>query len=157
MVTTHRFTDDFIRDTVLPEIARSGGATVETSHYGEPLRLLAMDQFQPPTWVVGGMLPFSLYIDPDRGIGRITSAANSILDAMPRSIWGGVGFWHQAGVIVIDAVETYTHHGMARDAGVKRGEMAIYAMHSGETEVLVSPRQMQRYEEYVRDVVGQGA
>ena len=41
------FTEKFIRDTVLPSIRETGGATVLTSPYGMPPSLLVMDQFQP--------------------------------------------------------------------------------------------------------------
>lgn len=137
------FTEQFIRDTVLPAVQATGGATVLTSPYGMPPSLLVMDKYQPPTWVVGmGVEP--IYVAPSLADseGTIAVAANMALDSVGLNSWSAIGFWVDGeGMLCIEPVETFTNHHMAITAGRERGQDAIYAMHRGELEWL--PREAQ--------------
>lgn len=131
-----QFTDTFIRDSVLPAIAATGGATVLTSPYGMPPSLLVMDEYQPPTWVVGmGVEP--VYVSPSLHASHeaVAFAANFLLESLDLNSWSAVGFWVDGdNLLVIEPVETYTHHGMALQAAMEHNQSAIYAMHTGEVE-----------------------
>lgn len=130
------FTPEFIRDHVLPEIQASGGATVTASPYGMPPAILRMDEYQPPTWVVSATAdPFHVserFIEPE----LITAVANVALEMAERNAWSGVGFWLHNGFLYIEPVETYTHHGMAVEAGKRLNQAAIHALHTGADEYI---------------------
>lgn len=133
------FTEKFIRDVVLPEIERSGGATVLTSPYGMPPSLLVMDKFQPPTWVVGmGVEPDVFRYRPKRkGTALVVlEAANLAYLRTNRDSWSGVGFWNNFGKLYVEPAAIFTNHYMAVEEAKRRGQMAIYAAHTGELEWL---------------------
>lgn len=139
MNTQTRFTDQFVREVVEPEIYRSGGATVLASPYGMPLRLLVMDLFQGPTWIVGGASGQPELLVPTAAITTetITAAANEVLHSFRRNAWSAVGFWRQPEGLCIDAVEAVEHRGLAVQWARERRQTAIYALHTGEVEQLV--------------------
>jgi hypothetical protein len=130
------FTQQFVTDVVLPEIAATGGATVLASPYGMPLALLRMDKYQPATWIVGmGAVPDTVGMDsatPE----LVTEIANSVLDSVYRNAWTAVGFWVNDGTLYVEPVETYTSYFMAVEAAKRNDQMAIYALHSQELEFL---------------------
>lgn len=130
------FTEKFIRDVVLPEVQASGGATVLTSPYGMPAGLLYMDQYQPPTWVVGMGGGEVLYPDSANDVGFVTRAAESVFNSSQPDSWSGVGFWVNDGWLYIDPIRIFTNHYMALEAAKKYNQLAIYAMHTGELEFL---------------------
>lgn len=132
------FTEKFIRDTVLPAIESTGGATVLTSPYGMPPSLLVMDQFQPPTWVVGsGVEPVSLPAKWMADVEYITLVANATYESTVANSWSAVGFWLNDGVLYVEPVEVFTNHYMAIEAAKQRDQIAIYAAHSDRLEWLV--------------------
>jgi hypothetical protein len=128
------FTESFVRDSVMPEVAATGGATVLASPYGMPLALLRMDKYQPKTWIVGmGAEPD--VIDMDSATPElVTTVANSVLDSVYRNAWTAVGFWVNDGRLFVEPVETYTNHYMAVEAAKRNDQMAIYALHTQELE-----------------------
>lgn len=135
------FTDQFIRDHVLPEIERTGGATVLVSPYGMPMSLLRMDQFQPPTWVVSKGREFEQVTEYPVHVEKVMLAANNaLLAAEPRNSWSAIGFWLQETpyetFLVVEPVEAFTNHQMAVTAAEERDQEAIYALHSREVELI---------------------
>lgn len=132
------FTEKFIRDVVLPEVEKSGGATVLTSPYGMPPSLLVMDQFQPPTWVVGmGVEPVPLHPDAVHNVEHLTMVANDVYESLAATAWTAVGFWLDGeGWLYVEPAEVYTNHYMAVEAGKANHQLAIFALHTGETEWL---------------------
>ena len=136
------FTEDFIRESVLPEIEATGGATVLASPYGMPPAILRMDKYQPPTWIVGmGCMPAKVSPDLRTNLIVVTSMSNGVLDMVQRNAWSAVGYWvNPDGELLIEPVETYTNHYMAIQAGREHGQEAIYALHSGRVEFLLPAR-----------------
>lgn len=131
------FTDSFIREHVLPEIEKTGGATVLASPYGMPPALLRMDKYQPPTWVVGmGYRPERVWVNDSRLADMVLAATNYILETWRRDAYSAIGYWVNDGYIHIEPVETYTNHQMAVEAAQSAQQLAIYALHTGETEWL---------------------
>lgn len=131
------FTEKFIRDVVLPEIERSGGATVLTSPYGMPPSLLVMDKYQPPTWVVGYGVEPDVAINSDgMDPANLAGIANCVYADGITDSWSGVGFWTNDGMLYIEPVRIFTSHYMAVDEAKRRGQIAIYAAHTGELEWL---------------------
>lgn len=131
------FTDKFIAESVLPEIKSTGGATVLVSPYGMPPAILRMDQYQPKTWVVAlGACPVDVPLDGLEA-NELTILANLVLDSFHRNAWSAVGFWAFEGRLYVEPVETFTSHEMAVQAAKDCDQIAIYAMHTGETEFLV--------------------
>jgi hypothetical protein len=139
---TKLFDDKFISDNVLPEIERTGGATVLVSPYGAPMQLLRMDQFQPPTWIVSKGREFEQVTEYPVHLDKVTRAANNaLLAAEPRNSWSAIGFWIQEipdweTFLVVEPVEAFTVHQMAVTAAEERDQEAIYALHSGEVELI---------------------
>ena len=138
------FTEQFIRDVVLPEIESTGGATVLTSPYGMPPSILRMDKYQPPTWVVGmGVEPDGIHPDAVHNVEHVTDVANMVYESMQATAWTAVGFWLDGeGWLLVEPVETYTNHHMAIEAGRRNDQQAIFALHSGRVEYLL-PREAQ--------------
>ena len=136
------FSEQFIRDVVIPEIESTGGATVLASPYGMPPALLRMDAYQPPTWIVGmGCMPALVSPDLRSNVIVVHSMANGVLDMVQRNAWSAVGFWvNPDGALLIEPVETYTNHQMAIQAGRDHHQDAIYALHSGRVEFLLPAR-----------------
>ena len=117
------FTETFIRDSVLPEIKSTGGATVLASPYGMPPAILRMDKYQPPTWVVAfGTCPVDVPLDGLEA-RELTILANLVLDSFQRNAWSAVGFWSFEGRLYVEPVETYTSHEMAVQAAAANGQI----------------------------------
>jgi hypothetical protein len=134
------FTESFIRDVVLPEIESTGGATVLASPYGMPPALLRMDKYQPPTWIVAtGSIPLDCAVD-EASPELVTNLANLVTAMNRQDAYSAVGFWSYDGRLYIEPVETYTSHTMAVQAATDNDQIAIYAMHSGQTEFLAPAR-----------------
>lgn len=131
------FTEQFVRDTVLPEVASSGGATVLVSPYGMPPALLRMDAYQPPTWVVGlGYNPERVKLNDPEYADKVLAASNAILADWDRNAWSAVGYWVDDNELCVEPVETYTSHEMAVQAATDAQQVAIYALHTGRTEFI---------------------
>lgn len=131
------FTEKFIRDTVLPAVESTGGATVLTSPYGMPPSLLVMDQYQPPTWVVGsGVEPVTLPAKWMRDAEYIAMVGDAVYESAVANSWSAVGFWVNDGTLYVEPVQVFTNHYMAIEAGRERDQLAIYAAHRGELEWL---------------------
>jgi hypothetical protein len=157
------FTDKFIRDIVLPEVERSGGATVLASPYGMPLSLLRMDKFQPPTWVVAKGHEFETDVEYPAPVEKVTLAANNaLLAAEPRNSWSAIGFWKQETpwevFLIVEPVEVFTNHYMAIAFAEEREQEAIYALHSEEVELVEKVIQAHALRdaraEWLRDAIG---
>jgi len=159
------FTSEFIRDTVLPEIARSGGATVLASPFGMPLQLLRMDKYQPPTWVVGFGSEYENAIDKSAiDVETVLRAANQSLTSVVQNSWSAVGFWMVElpwgeTLLIVEPVETFTHHGMAIDAAIRRDQEAIYNLATEQVEeiqsVIASHYARDAKAEWLSDAIGE--
>ena len=136
------FSEQFIRDKVLPEIEATGGATVLTSPYGMPPAILRMDKYQPPTWVVGmGVEPVPLHPDAVHNVEHLTMVANDVYESLQATAWTAVGFWLDGeGWLYVEPAEVFTNHYMAIEAGRRNDQFAIYALHSGRVEYLLPAR-----------------
>lgn len=138
------FTDQIIRERVIPAIESTGGATVLASPYGMPLQLLTVDKFQPKTWVVGmGFVPTCIEWNDygDNDPAAILSASNCVLDRYPaRNSWSSVGYWInlETGRLEIEPVETFTSHYLAVDAATRRHQACIYLMPNREYEWMLA-------------------
>lgn len=137
-------TEQVIRELVLPEIARSGGATLSVPTIGNmPPYLVKADKFQPPTWVVGtvpgGTIPPRGVNDPHWILRAINGPHWGILAHTVPGAHTAIGFWLEDGYLHIDGVEFYTLHSMAIRSARRHNQIAIYAMHTGETEYLTYP------------------
>jgi len=128
----------------MPSIRKTGGATVLTSPYGMPPSLLVMDQFQPPTWVVGvGALPLLATSDLEGSDPEyVTIMANAVYESATADSWSGVGFWLNDGLLYVEPVRTFTNAYMAHKAAKENGQMAIYAMHLGVVELVAQEAQV---------------
>jgi hypothetical protein len=129
----------------MPEIARSGGATVLTSPYGMPMQLLRMDKYQPPTWVVGFGSAYENAIDESAmfDVDSVLRAANQCLTSVVRNSWSAVGFWivqfpWRETILIVEPVETFTNHYMAIDAAIRRDQEAIYNLATETVEEIPS-------------------
>lgn len=160
------FASEFIRNVVLPEIARSGGATVLASPYGMPYQLLRMDQYQPPTWVVGFGDQFANVVDESAmtDVETVLRAANNSLTSVVRNSWSAVGFWvvtfpWRETLLIVEPVETFTNHYMAIDAAERRDQEAIYNLATEEVEeipgVIKAHRLRDAQAEWLSDAVGE--
>lgn len=131
------FTESFLRDTVLPAVESTGGATVLTSPYGMPPSLLVMDKYQPPTWVVGyGVQPDVAINSDGMDPANLAAIANCVYADGIADSWSGVGFWTNDGMLYIEPVRIFTNHYMAVEEARKFDQLAIYAAHTGELEFL---------------------
>jgi hypothetical protein len=127
------FTDSFIRDVVMPEIARTGGATVSTSN-GDVYPWLDTPENVDREYVLCGFPGTSTeYVDPHSHHGSVDYllgfAANSIMDHNAQHTYSGVGFWLHDGVIHVDYVETYTLHTMAVQRARECGIDTLHRIH----------------------------
>lgn len=137
-----QFSEQFIRDVVIPEIEATGGATVLASPYGMPPALLRMDDYQPPTWIVGqGAMPATVSPDLRSNVLTVHALSNAWLDMMRLDAWTAIGYWvNDDGYLLIEPVSVYTNHYMAIQAGKDANQEAIYAAHSGRVEYLLPAR-----------------
>jgi hypothetical protein len=128
-------TDEFIRDVVLPEIERSGGATVwvPTSGNASPALLKSGDPMEPRTWIVG-VGPMTVPAIDWQRPHSLTKAVALLMRYAERSVYSGVGFWLDDGIVHVDLVECYTIRNMAVIAAKQHGQQAIYELHSGRCE-----------------------
>jgi len=160
------FTPEYIRDVVMPELARSGGATVTTSPYGMPLQLLRMDQYQPPTWVVGFGSAYENAIDESAiaDVETVLRAANQSLMSVVQNSWSAVGFWivelpWGEKYLIVEPVETFTNHYMAIDAAKRRDQEAIFNLATETVEqimsVIASHYARDAKAEWMQDAIGE--
>jgi hypothetical protein len=140
------FTDELIRERVIPAIESTGGAIVLASPYGMPLQLLTMDQFQPKTWIVGmGFVPQNSIWDDYGNFNAVAdnlrSVSNRVLENYPaRNSWSAIGYWInlETGLLEVEPVETFTSHYMAVDAAKRRNQACIYLMPHREHELMLA-------------------
>lgn len=127
------FTDKFIREVVLPEIERTGGATVSTAR-GSVSPWLDTPENVDREYVLCGFpgtaTHYTEYGYRSGDLAALLAAgANWQLDVNAQSAYSGVGFWLHDGVIHIDYVETYTLHAMAVQRAQECGIETLHRIH----------------------------